>query len=269
MKPYFICDLGSCHQNNFEETKSFINGLNIAGVDAIKFQYWSDPEAFAVARHHPELMEQYFKWGTDLEFLKKMQEVAINEEMDFICSVFLEKDVEVIAPYVDHFKIASLEAKDRKLLYEVDRYSFGKDILVSTGCTTQDDMQYFNALRENRLTQKLHSRVQLLHCISSYPAEPKEMNLKSLQNNRLDGLSDHSCNWIAPVVALAFGARIFEFHGRLDETPEECPDERHSMTLGLIEEYVGAVIAAQEMFGSPLREITEGEQALISYRRET
>lgn len=269
MNPYFITDLGSCHGHQVKETKAFLHELKNVGVHAIKFQYWSDPQAFAEARHHPELAEQYKRWSTELAFIEEMGRVAEAIGLDLICSVFLEKDVPVIAPMVDHFKIASLEAKDRRLLVVVDQYSYGKDILISTGCTTQEDMQYFNQLRENRAAAKLHSCVQLLHCTSAYPAPVEEMNLKSLQNNRMDGLSDHSCNPVAGVVALCFGARIFEFHGKLESTPSYCHDYESSMYIDEIENYVDCVNDARAMFGEPLRAITKSEEKLLSFRRAT
>jgi len=269
MNPYLICDLGSCHNHDAPLTKDFIQELAGIGVQAIKMQFWSDPLAFAEARHHPELESPYTKWATRFDFLQEVQAITKGEGLDFMCSVFLEKDVKVLAPLVDYFKIASLEAKDRNLLFAVDQYSSGKDIFIATGCSDQNDMQYFNQLRDNRLTTKLHSMVRVLHCISSYPAKPEEMNLKSLQSNRLDGLSDHSCNPIAGVVAVCFGAVLFEFHGRHGATPQDCPDFGHSMDINGIENYMDAITTAQSMFGESLRCVTPGEEPLLSFRRET
>ena len=62
----------------------------------------------------------------------------------------------------------------------------------------------------------------LLHCLSSYPANEKEMNLNAIKSLRRIynvpvGLSDHYPNLNVSKLALGLGANIIERHITIDK----------------------------------------------------
>ena len=71
-------------------------------------------------------------------------------------------------------------------------------------------------------------KITLLKCVSTYPAEPEEMNLKAIPHmkelfNCPVGLSDHSLGIGASVCAVALGANVIEKHFTLSrklKTPD-------------------------------------------------
>jgi N-acetylneuraminate synthase len=119
------------------------------------------------------------------------------------------------------FKIASFEASDDPLLKAVA--ATGKPVLVSTGVSTQEDIcQTLQVLRASGC-----SDAAFLHCVSEYPARTTDMNLRALDWLATlgcpVGLSDHTLDSLAAVMAVARGASIVEKHftiARADGGPD-------------------------------------------------
>jgi N-acetylneuraminate synthase/sialic acid synthase len=113
------------------------------------------------------------------------------------------------------FKIASGDVTNTPLLAHVAR--FGKPLIVSTGGATMADIQ-----RVYDTVMPLNSQLCLLHCTASYPADPKDLNLKVISvlretyANTVIGLSDHENGIDCAIVAYMLGARVFEKHFTLN-----------------------------------------------------
>jgi N-acetylneuraminate synthase/N,N'-diacetyllegionaminate synthase len=85
----------------------------------------------------------------------------------------------------------------------------------------------------------------LLHCTSSYPTPPADINLRRIQTlaatfGCLAGFSDHSEGPTAAVGAVALGACFIEKHFTLDKTLPG-PDHRFSMDPRDLREFVSAI----------------------------
>src|SRR5947208_264337 len=106
---YIIGEAGSCHDRFFNEARGMIWICADAGADsdAIKFQYFHSGKAVAAKRKAPEYAELYERYRLPAEWLPDLQKEAKAEGLDFLCTVYLTEDIEVVAPYVDMFKIAS------------------------------------------------------------------------------------------------------------------------------------------------------------------
>jgi len=68
----------------------------------------------------------------------------------------------------------------------------------------------------------------LLHCISEYPTNPKEVNLKFIQTLKHVykvpvGFSDHTLGWEIALAAVAIGADTIEKHLTLSRN-QKGPD---------------------------------------------
>jgi sialic acid synthase len=72
------------------------------------------------------------------------------------------------------------------------------------------------------LISKYHTKISILHCVSQYPTEYQNVNLKTiefLKNNYSDytiGYSDHTIGVATPLAAVAMGAEIIEKHITID-----------------------------------------------------
>jgi sialic acid synthase SpsE len=261
----YIAELGSCHGHDIKKTKQLIIHLFASGVQVIKFQYWSSSKELAKKRHHPELAEQYETWGTDLDFIATMSEWIDTQGGRVMCSIFLPQDAEIISPYVDCFKIASLENKNQELLKAVSQAGRGLPIYISTGCSTHDELTHLVKLKDGKLDFKPSAPIYLLHCTTAYPAPIDQMHLSVIRNYRLDGLSDHSANNLTGAIAWMCGARHFEFHVRGDWTPDDCPDYGHSLSFRDVDDYIFNIKLAETLYGYPMKTITKQEQGYVGY----
>lgn len=115
----------------------------------------------------------------------------------------------------DKLKVASRDLTNLPLLAALAETKI--PIIVSTGMAGKEELDAaINTI------SKYHSDISILHCVSQYPTEPKNANLRTityLQKNYPQytvGYSDHTIGISAPVAAVAMGARIIEKHITLD-----------------------------------------------------
>ena len=78
-----------------------------------------------------------------------------------------------------------------------------------------------------------------MHCVTDYPVDDIYANLKAInylkKKLKLDvGYSDHTRGIIAPLVAVAYGAKVVEKHLTLNK---KMPGPDHIASLDLIEFY--------------------------------
>ena len=118
------------------------------------------------------------------------------------------------------YKIGSGELTNRLLLERVA--ATGKPVIVSTGMHA--DMQGLWSIITDSFGRIGARDVALLHCVSTYPSTPADMNLKRMRtvgaifNSTVWGLSSH-CPSIAPsIAAVALGASIIEHHFTIDRS---------------------------------------------------
>ena len=114
-------------------------------------------------------------------------------------------------------KIASFEITDIPLIKYVA--SKGKPIIISTGIASIEDIE----LAISACKKEGNNNIALLKCTSSYPAPIEESNLSMIKDlaerfNVISGLSDHTLNITAPIVAVTQGAKIIEKHFILDKS---------------------------------------------------
>jgi N-acetylneuraminate synthase len=241
--PYVICELSGNHNGSLDRALSMIDAAADTGCDAIKIQtYTADTITLDVDR--PEfriqgglwegrsLYELYQEAQTPFEWHEALFERARGRGVTLFSSPFDETAVDLLdglgAPA---FKIASFEAVDLPLI----RYAAakGKPLIISTGMA---NLQEIEAARAAALAGGAPG-VVLLHCVSSYPAELSDANVRTVADmaQRFDcpiGLSDHTHGVVAAVAAIAMGASVVEKHftlARADGGPDAAfslePDE--------------------------------------------
>jgi N-acetylneuraminate synthase len=112
---------------------------------------------------------------------------------------------------VPAYKIASFEAIDLPLIRRVART--GKPVVISTGMASAAEID--EAVRVVR--REGNEQIILLKCTSTYPATPRNTNLRTIPSMRDTfgcevGLSDHTMGCGVAVAAVAFGAVVIEKH---------------------------------------------------------
>jgi sialic acid synthase SpsE len=115
----------------------------------------------------------------------------------------------------DRLKVASRDLTNLPLLEAMAETKI--PIILSTGMTGKKELD--NALE---IITNHHSNISILHCLSQYPSEYKNINLLTIPYLRNHypqftiGYSDHSIGILMPAVAVGLGAEIIEKHITLD-----------------------------------------------------
>lgn len=188
-------------------------------ASAAKFQWTSDPVEMSQRRNdfipaHYEILAYPFDW---LEKLKaKCDEVGIS----FMCTIFLYKDLNKIAPLVSAFKVASAESSDEDFVDAHLDYRPMKEVYVS----------YAFGARRDPLRKYPRPQMSALHCVCSYPTNIAQLNLG--RTRLFHGLSDHTTSMLTGALAVAVGATVIEKHIRLLDTPDSNSDYPHSLLVG-------------------------------------
>jgi sialic acid synthase SpsE len=221
MKPYFIAEIGSNHNQDLDRIERLINASCDAGFDAVKFQYfkaddlWSKESQDMIAAAKPGELSK------DLLFDASIY--AQQNGIDIGCSIFNPDDTYEISHIVDFLKVSSYECLYDKLVsacLETD-----KKVIISTGMCdyTEINSIYQKVIRRNNDGNK---NVALMHCVSDYPASIKNIRFDILDwmlrafgfNDFVKiGYSDHTKSSAAIVMAATLGAEIFELHVDLDD----------------------------------------------------
>jgi len=186
--------------------------------------------------------------------------------MDLFSTPFDNTAVEFLEKMdVPAYKIASFELVDIPLIQRVART--GKPIIMSTGMATLAEIDEAVQVAREAGCKEL----ALLKCTSGYPADPAEMNLRTIPHmaeafNVPVGLSDHTLGIAVPVAAIALGACIVEKHFTLSRAVPG-PDSAFSLEPHEFKEMVNAIRVAEKALGQVNYAVTEKEAASRVFRR--
>ena len=203
-----IAEIGWNHMGDMKLAKEMISAAKESGCDFAKFQTWSVERLKPGVWDTDGRREIYEKAELDLDKHFELKEYCDEVGIRFMSSVFSKQDAELLKNVVtDYVKIPSFESRNTDLIhYCWDNFD---KLLISTGTSTLDEMQYISRLLRN-------SNFTLLHCVSSYPCNfdivnlPRIDGLKSISDSV--GFSDHTQGIEAAVLSLGYGVDYIEKH---------------------------------------------------------
>jgi N,N'-diacetyllegionaminate synthase len=164
---------------------------------------------------------------------------ADSAGITFMSSPFDEASVTLLGRLgVAAIKVASGEITNTPLLQRIA--ATGLPVIMSTGMSTFEEVDSaVDALGSAR------DRLALLHCVSNYPADPRDSNLLVMDAMRARyerpvGWSDHTDGVAVAIAAVALGANVVEKHITLsrdlagpDHAASIEPQEFRSMTASI------------------------------------
>lgn len=256
-RPYVLAEIGINHGGDLDLAERLIREAARAGADGVKFQTFRADDLVSREKS-PEYWELFSKCELGREAHVRLREVARSEKVAFLSTPFSFKDVDLLMEVgVPAFKVASGDLTNHPLLRYIGR--LGLPVILSTG------MSDLNEVREARhvLLDSGCPALAILHCVSRYPAQPGELNLRAIQLLLLEfpdviGFSDHSEGIWASTAAVALGARFIEKHFTLDRTMPG-PDHVLSAEPAQLEAIVQACRNVFESLGSGAKEPTADE----------
>lgn len=222
---YVIAEIGINHNGSVKTALAMIDAAKDAGCDAVKFQKRTidlcyTKEELDKPRESP--------WGSTTRQQKEGLEFIVGdyEEIAHHCRrVGIEwfascwdaaavNAIEQLDPPA--YKIASASLTDKELVTHTCRT--GKPILLSTGMSTLDEIDAAVAL-----IQSIGNPLILMHCTSTYPSKPEELNLQCIPmlKERYGlpvGYSGHEVGLQTTIAAVMLGACVVERHLTLDRS---------------------------------------------------
>ncbi|MBM0637727.1 pseudaminic acid synthase [Campylobacter sp. VicNov18] len=258
-KVFVIAELSANHAGSLELALESIKAAKKAGADCIKIQTYtpdsltlnSDKEDFIIKGglwDRRRLYELYEHAKTPYEWHSQIFEAAQNEGILCFSSPFAKKDVDFLKRFDPiAYKIASFEANDEDFIRYIAKEN--KPSIISTGIATQEELfKICEIFKEEK-----NPNLIFLKCTSAYPAAISDMNLKALVSLKEKfqvevGLSDHSLGFLAPVMAVALGARIIEKHFTLDKSIQS-EDMQFSLDFHEFKAMVDAIRQAESALG--------------------
>ena len=272
-----FAEVSANHNQSFDTAVELINKAKECGADAVKFQAYTpdtltidcDNEYFQI--EHPEwggqtLYELYNKAYTPWEWLGKLKKVADEVGIIFLCTAFDKTSVDLLEGLdICAHKISSFELVDLPLIEYVAKT--GKPLIMSTGMADLSEI----AKAVDTARKAGAEEISLLKCVSSYPANPEDMNLRTIPDMKERfgcpvGFSDHSMGIGASVCAVALGAAIIEKHFTLSRKIE-TPDSFFSIEPQELKQLVENIRIAEKALGKVHYGLTEDERESRTFRR--
>jgi len=261
-----IAEVGSNYDGELTKAEAYIKAVKECGADAVKFQtlcrdklvaprVWSSGEWVA----NP-VYQNFNNLELPNEWHYMLKRRADEQGIEFISTPLYLEAVDLLEKVkVRTYKIASGDITFFPLLEAVGRT--GKRVILSTGASSLDDVE--RAL--NQLTRFGAGEIVLLHCVSNYPPQWSEMNLRAIVTLKDAfglpvGISDHSPGSLMSIAAVALGATVIEKHVTFDRS-SKGPDHPFAMTILELGDIVREVRLLEQALGTGEKVPTAAELA--------
>lgn len=276
-KGFIVAEISANHGQNLKTALLLIKKAKECGVDAVKFQAYT-PESLTIKSSgkyfkikHPKwggqtLYDLYRKAATPLNWFKRLKKYANDLGLVFFATAYDRAGVDFLEELrVPIHKIASFELVDLALIEYMS--ATGKPVMISTGMATFSEIK--DAVSEARRAGA--KDIAILKCVSGYPADPEEINLKTITHIKKSfhctvGLSDHTLGMGTSVAAVALGAEIIEKHFTLSRKMK-TPDSFFSMEPDELKNLVENIRIAEKSLGKISYGVKPHEKTSRIFRR--
>lgn len=234
---FIIGEIGQNHNGSVEVAKVIIDlagrsieedlfHLDLKPMDAVKLTKRDLSEELS----HSQMVRPYDNknsfgktYGEHRAFLElsndehyEVYKYAKSKGLQFVetlCAIGCLDLLKVFTP--DYLKVASRDLTNLPLLTAMAETKI--PMIISTGMAGKKELD--DAVKT---ITRYHSELSILHCVSQYPTEPKNVNLKTIPYLKKHygqfkiGYSDHTIGIATPLAAVAMGAEVIEKHITID-----------------------------------------------------
>lgn len=223
---FVVAEIGQNHQGDVNVAKEMILSAKESGADCVKFQKSCLTEKFtaaALARPYRSLNSWGKTYGSHKEFLEftveqyqELQAFARELNILFTASAMdLRSLDDLYALGVPFVKVGSGDANNLALIERVAANE--TPAVISTGMQTEATVRKIVAAMEKQNKQNFC----LMHCVSSYPTKPSDVQLRMLELYRdwfpttCLGYSGHEEGIFISCAAVLMGAKVSKL-GKID-----------------------------------------------------
>jgi N-acetylneuraminate synthase len=265
-----VADIGINHNGNIELIEQMIDVASSAGCDFVKFQKRDidscyTEEELSSPRKSP--------WGSTFREQKEGLELQewqydmINKycesrRIGWFASPWDIKSLDFLEKYeMPWLKIPSALITNEEFLSACKKTKI--PIIMSTGMST---LEMVDSAVENC------DPSVILHCTSTYPSVPEELNLRAILRfkerypDRTIGFSNHNPGIIYIPIAVGLGARVVEFHITMDRSMYGS-DQAASIEPEGVFKIVKYVRGIEKALGDGMKRIYKSEEPIIKKLR--
>ena len=238
-KPYLIAEIGvnfydTAHVMGLtplEAAKLYIDKVAEAGIDCAKFQsykadtivsknspaYWDTTKEPTKTQY--ELFLKHDRFG-EADY-RELSNYTHSKGIDFTSTPFDYTSADYLENMVDFYKISSSDLSNLPFIRHIG--AKGKPVVLSVGAAYLSEIdEAIRVLKESGCAD-----ITILHCVLSYPTDPKNANLRIIETLKKDfpdvkvGFSDHVTpddTMMTLSTAYMLGASVIEKHFTLDKT---------------------------------------------------
>ena len=278
-RTFIIAEIGCNHNGDMNVAKQLINIAADCGANAVKFQSFRSEDM--ITKNAPKADYQIRATGnveSQFERLCRMMLTEENhEEMKMFCRknniIFCSTPFDLQSVNLLHeldvpfFKVPSGEITNLPLLEHIA--SFGKPIILSTGMANLGEIEY----AINVIGEENRRNIILMHCLSNYPADWVEANLRAIQTLRDAfhlpvGFSDHTEGIELSLVAVGMGAVVIEKHITLDRNMEGG-DHKASLEPRELKDLVEKIRKLEMALGDGIKKCMPSEENVKNVARKS
>ena len=263
-----IAEAGVAHFGSMEKARALVDLARLAQADVVKFQHFRSDRLFGPsAPDWRRRMSSRQLPDTDMAALSRY---CAEQKITFVCTAhdevsldFLDRELDVPA-----FKVGSGEVENWPFLANIARR--GKPVIVSTGLYTLEHIRRtVDVFAENGCRE-----LAILHCVTSYPADPATINLDVMGQIRTFfsgpvGYSDHTAGTAVPLAAVALGAEVLEKHIAMDFNVPDAQDWKVSCGPADFPKFVSDLRAVEAARGGKQKSLSAAEAQSALWARKS
>lgn len=274
-----IAEAGVNHNGRLELAYKLVGAAAKAGAEVVKFQSFVAEEVVTPDAPQAEYQKAHGDPAqSQLEMIRALQlspddhraivHACRQARILFLSTPFDLPSLRLLLELgVPAIKVPSGEVTNLPFLGEVAKS--GKPVILSTGMSNLPEVaSAVKTMREAGCRE-----LALLHCVSAYPADPRQVNLRAMAtlSNEFGlpvGYSDHTLGLEVPLAAVALGACIIEKHFTLDRNLPG-PDHAASATPQEIRDLVAGARVVEAALGHGRKEAAPGEADAMAVARRS
>lgn len=276
---YIIAEVGPNHNGSVETALRMIDEVAATGANAVKFQMtdpyllYSDDSFKASYQKKNDKSKGAREMSLSYQLKREDHIILWNHckeiGLDYFCTAF---DLESLIFLDEHFdmpyyKIASGEIFSMDMVDYISTKK--KPIILSTGMATYEEISYAIEL----LNRNFRKNITVLHCISNYPAQFEEVNLRNILELKKKfgyevGFSDHTIGNDCAIAAVALGAKMIEKHVTLDKSANG-PDHKASIDMAELSSLVRSIRNIEQALGVSDRVFSDSQREIARVARKS
>tara|TARA_Y100001970_G_scaffold149443_1_gene183368 strand:+ start:9692 stop:10507 length:816 start_codon:yes stop_codon:yes gene_type:complete len=207
-----IAEIGWNHMGDMNLAGKMIQSASENGADFCKFQTWSEKKLQQGDWDHDGRREIYKKAQLTEDQHYELFQVCKKNNVKFLTSIFNIEDISFLYKLNrEIIKIPSHEIGNYELINKaVEMFDH---VLISTGASKWNEVKKIS-------DQMNMDKITLMHCVSSYPCDFKNINIQRLvklkEISKNIGYSGHLFGIEDANAAITLGANYIEKHFTID-----------------------------------------------------